>query len=334
MAKVRQVLITGGAGFIGRRLARLFLDRGVGVCVFDTEATLAGAPPADLPPDVERTAGDTKDREAVFQAVGAVDAVVHLAAGSSFLQYEVDPINETVNVVHGFLNVLEAVKQHRVSRFVYASTSAVYEGNAVPYREDMRLTPPDHKALAKKHCEELAALYRQRYKVRSVGVRPFSVYGPGEHSKKGMANVLSLFTWAMLNKKRPRVWKPGSQTRDFICVDDVAKIFYHCATRGFAHPIVNAGTGTQTSFNKVIRLIRKELGYGPVPEYVSKPKAVTVYATRLQANTELQCEMKIELTPIEKGIRQVIDAAESLPKDIRDELAGAQKEHLKMLSTR
>ena len=227
-----------------------------------------------------------KNQETVLKAVQDKDVVVHLAAGSSFLMYEKRPTYETVNVIHSFLNILEAVRKYGVGRLVYASTSAVYEGNDPPYHEDMALRPPDHKALAKKVAEEMADLYGRRYGIKTIGVRPFSVYGVGEADKKGFANVISLFSWAMLSGNRPVVWGDGNQTRDFIYVDDVAEMFHECAVGNINVPVVNAGTGVETSFNQVITILNQFLCTDLAPVYV--PVAVDIYAKRLLADTSVQ----------------------------------------------
>ncbi len=146
--------------------------------------------------------------------------MVHLAAGASFLMYEEAPLQQTSGTIDGFHTLLEALRVNDVETLVYASTSAVYEGNDLPYNEGMALSPPDLKAFAKKVNEEMAALYARRYPLRPVRLRPFSVYGEDEMSKGKYANVVSLFTWAVCGGRRPLVWGDGTQTRDFIHVSD------------------------------------------------------------------------------------------------------------------
>jgi nucleoside-diphosphate-sugar epimerase len=135
------ILITGGAGFIGRRLTHYLVNRGARVIVADLQLDQRKAELAPFADVVEYVEGDVKDEKCLFSLVKDRSCVVHLAAGASFLMYEERPVYETVNVMHGFLNVLEAVRFYKVSKLVYASTSAVYEGNTTPYHEGMDLRP-------------------------------------------------------------------------------------------------------------------------------------------------------------------------------------------------
>jgi nucleoside-diphosphate-sugar epimerase len=97
--------------------------------------------------------------------------------------YEEEPLDGTIVAIQGFLNILEALRKTGAKNLVHPSTSAVYEGNPVPYLEDMELRPPDLKALSKKVNEEMAWQYSSRYGIKAIGLRPFSVYGPNEFSK-------------------------------------------------------------------------------------------------------------------------------------------------------
>ena len=122
-----------------------------------------------------------------LKAVVGKDAVIHLAAPSSFLMHEEDDLEACNFTMMGFKTVMEAMRACGVRRIAWASTSAVYEGNSVPYYEEMTLEPPDSKAGCKHWCEMEARRYADRYGFVSVALRPFSVYGVGEHTKGGYA---------------------------------------------------------------------------------------------------------------------------------------------------
>ena len=323
MSEQPAILVTGGAGFIGRRVVLRLAQLGLRVTVLDRREDIALD---GLSNDVLFCSSDLRDRVVIKDLLCEHGTVIHLAAASSFLMYERRPVVETVNVVESFLNVLEAARETG-STVVYASTSAVYEGNVVPYDEGMQLDPPDQKALAKKSCEEFARLYAKRYGMTTIGVRPFSVYGEGEGAKGGYANVVSLFAWAMLAGMRPIVWGNGEQRRDFIHVDDVASVFVHCALHGTGgRPVINAGTGIETTFNEVISLINGELGQNLTPEYVKV--GVDIYAQRLQASLALQKQLGVLPTiPLRAGIRRVLAYARALSTDEARRLASAQVEH-------
>jgi len=213
------------------------------------------------------------------------DVVFHLAAPSSVIMFEEDPLNVTSSSVAGFLNLMEAARLRDVEKIVYASTAAVYEGQQLPYREDMILPRPvDLKALSKKFLEDLAELYCIRYGLSAAAMRPFSVFGPGDESKHRYANVTTLFVSAMASGRRPEVWGDGNQTRDFIFVDDVARAFILASERKWKNEAFNVGTGIETSFNQIVTVINEMLGTSIEPEYV--PVKLPVYARRLKADTE------------------------------------------------
>jgi nucleoside-diphosphate-sugar epimerase len=312
----KQILVTGGWGFIGRSLVRQLVQLGHETTVLDNFRI--GGPrhiPQDIAGSVNWIQGDCRDRGLVSDLIAGKDAVVHLAAPSSFLMYEEDPVEGTVITIEGFLNVLEGVRQHGVSDLVYASTSAVYEGNPLPYHEEMSLDPPDLKALSKKVNEEMATQYARRYGIRAIGLRPFSVYGPDEFSKGGYANIISLFAWAMVAGKAPVVWGTGDQTRDFIYVEDAARAFIAAMESDVDSGVFNLGTGIETSFNEVITLINRFLGAELEPEYVSVP--ISIYAYRLWADT-IRTEKVLSFkasTSVEEGVRRLVEHAQEQLED-------------------
>jgi nucleoside-diphosphate-sugar epimerase len=314
--RVTEVLVTGGGGFIGRSLLRQLVAAGYRTTVLDNfQIGSERHIPADVRDEVEWVQGDSRDRRLIGDLIDGKDAIIHLAAPSSFLMYEEDPTGGTMVTIEGFLNILEGMRETGVSNLVYASTSAVYEGNPLPYREDMTIAPPDLKALSKKVNEEMAAQYSTRYGIRAVGLRPFSVYGPGEFSKGGYANIISLFAWAMVAGKAPVVWGDGNQTRDFIYVDDAARSFLTAMESDVPTGPFNVGTGRETSFIQVIDLINQYLGTDFQPQYVSVP--ISIYAYRLLADT-IRAEKWLGFHPrisVEEGVKRVVDHARERVRD-------------------
>ncbi|MFC3995237.1 NAD-dependent epimerase/dehydratase family protein [Nocardiopsis sediminis] len=306
----KKILVTGGAGFIGRNMIRGMLRDGYTVSSLDN-FKIGGSRhiPGDIRDHVEWVEGDTRDLDALLPLVKGKDAVIHLAAPSSFLMYEEDPVEGASVTTHGLLNVLESMRRNDIGKLVYASTSAVYEGNPVPYVEEMELIPPDLKALSKKWNEEAARQYSQRYGMTAIGLRPFSVYGHDEFSKGGYANIISLFAWAMLEGLKPVVWGDGNQTRDFIYVEDAGRAFQTALERDLPTQEFNVGTGVETTFNEVLSMIGDELGRQVEPEYVGVP--IAIYAERLWADTARAVDVlgfRHEID-VREGVRRVVGAA-------------------------
>ncbi|MFD9891719.1 NAD-dependent epimerase/dehydratase family protein [Amycolatopsis sp. NPDC059027] len=312
MPSCTNVLVTGGAGFIGRNMiAQMVLD-GYTITALDNYKIGGKEFLADeIRDQVNWVEGDSRDYGLIAELTKGKDGVIHLAAPSSFLMYEEDPTDGASVTTQGFLNILEAVRRNDVGKLVYASTSAVYEGNPVPYTEDMTLAPPDLKALSKKWNEEAARQYSDRYGITAIGLRPFSVYGHDEFSKGGYANVISLFVWAALSGKTPVVWGNGQQTRDFIYVTDAGRAFQLALEQDLKTQEFNVGTGLETTFNRVLHLVGAELGIEFTPQYVPTP--IAIYAERLWADTRA-AENILGFHPsvtVEEGVRRVIESAKA-----------------------
>lgn len=306
----QRVLVTGGGGFIGRNMIQSMLADGYTITALDSYR-IGGKEflPNDVKENVEWIDGDVRDYELVDRTVRGKDGIIHLAAPSSFLMYEEAPIDGTLLTTNGFLNILEAMRNNDVEKLVYASTSAVYEGNDLPYIEGMPLNPPDLKALSKKWNEEAANQYSQRYGITAIGMRPFSVYGPDEFSKHGYSNIISLFAWAALGGANPVIWGDGSQTRDFIHVKDAGRAFQLALEADIETNEFNVGTGIETSFAEVIQIISRKLNKTFELEFIPVP--IAIYAQRLLADTSkaesiLRFKHKIS---VEDGITEVIESA-------------------------
>lgn len=318
-----KVLVTGGAGFIGRSLVQLLVDDGYQVTVLDNYR-FSNQGQLLNHPLLKWVDGDTRNWPLVSELVASVDKVIHLAAPSSFLMHEENDIEACSFTMMGFKSVMEAVRRHKKSKLVWASTSAVYEEweklPRVPFHEDLELNPPDSKAGCKHWCELEAQRYSNRYGITSIAFRPFSVYGVGEHTKLGYANVTSLFAWAMMAGHQPVVWGDGQQTRDFIFVEDAARAFKLAMESDLSTTELNLGFGVEHSFLDVIEIIGQQLDFIPCPIFVDVP--IQIYAHRLWADTR-KIERDLGFKPavdLSEGIRRIICATNDLPQSVREEL--------------
>lgn len=317
------VLVTGAAGFIGRSVVKILLERGYRVLGLDN-FSFSNEDQVLRDPRITWYTGDTRDFGLMRGLVNRADHVIHLAAPSSFIMHEEDDLSACNFTMMGFKTLMEAVRAEKKKKVVWASTSAVYEewGKAprVPFHEDLPLDPPDSKAGCKHWCEQEAWRYHNRYGINFVAFRPFSVYGVGEHTKLGYANVTSLFTWAMMGGNHPVVWGDGMQTRDFIFVEDVARAFVDAMEKDVPSVALNLGFGKEHTFNDVIDIASKQLGFDAKPTYVDVP--IQIYAQRLWADTTLT-EKVLGFKPhvtLEEGIERIIRATNELPQRVREKL--------------
>lgn len=260
---MKQVLITGGAGFIGSHSADTLLGQGFAVRVLDNfsngkHANLNASALADG--RLSFIDGDVRDAAVVDAAVMGVDAVLHLAAQVSVPRSVADPVESSTHNIAGFLNVLDAVRRHKIPRMVYASSAAVYGvPEALPLTEANSARPLSPYGLEKFINDQYAALYRELYGVSSVGMRYFNVYGPRQDPKSPYAGVISKFADGLEGAKALRVFGDGSQTRDFVYVGDVARA-NALALQADVTGVLNVGTGTSVTLLELIDAMKEAFG--------------------------------------------------------------------------
>jgi len=294
-----KVLVTGGAGFIGRAVAAELLARGNQVRILDSLIEQVHGDrerPADLPADAELIVGDIRNRDVVARALKDVDSVIHLAAevGVGQSMYAVErytSVNETGSAV-----LFEALIDQPVRRVVTASSMSIYgeglyqdaDGNTVQDAERQPRTistqswdpvdgqgrslkpiaTPEWKrpslasiyALGKYVQERQTLIMTQAYGMEGTCLRLFNVYGPGQALSNPYTGVLAIFSSRLLNGQRPLVFEDGEQRRDFVHVGDVARAFCDALVHPDANgQVFNIGSGVDRSVRDVARSIARAL---------------------------------------------------------------------------
>lgn len=294
-----RAIVTGGCGFIGSNLVERLINDGWDVIVFDNLSTGS----------LENIRGlgvrcYTCGYERMDSLVPDVDAIFHLGMPSSSPMYKDEPtlVGKTINDA---IVIFEYARK-RGCKVIYASTSSIYNGNPLPYREDMPIYVTDYYTECRYTIERLAKLYNDLYEVKSVGLRLFSVYGLREKHKGKYANVVSQFLWLIMKDEPPVIYGDGSQTRDFIHVSDVVEAFMLAYEGDFRCEIFNVGTGVARTFNEVIEIINKLLGKNIKPIY--KPNPIKNYVHHTLADTtkaEKVLGFKAKI-PLEDGIKTLV----------------------------
>jgi UDP-glucose 4-epimerase len=307
------VLITGGAGFIGSNLARRAAAHPeVGrVVVLDDLSTGARENLAGL--DVEFIQGSVTDPEALDRAVAGVDSVVHLAALASVPQSIDDPMRcHEVNAT-GTLLVLEACRRHGVTQVTAASSSSVYGANPAPVKSEREwVRPLSPYAVSKLATEQYLLAYQTCYGLSTVALRFFNVYGPGQAAGHVYAAVIPLFVDALLDGRPLTVYGDGSQTRDFIFVGTVCEILLDTALRSLSHPEpVNVALNTETSLLELIEVIRSVSGTTPEVDF-RPPRPGDILHSRADDSELRTLFPSLAPIPLAEGLRQTIDWARSL----------------------
>ncbi|MBA3779594.1 MAG: NAD-dependent epimerase/dehydratase family protein [Chloroflexi bacterium] len=241
----RLVLITGGAGFVGASLVRALEARGERVRVVDWGSS-AGFRYLDGTA-AELIEGDLLDPSVVSRAVQGVDAVFHLAARTSVPASMKAPLEDLEQNVLGTVRLLDAVRGAGASRFVFASSNAAVGLMEPPAREDAFPRPVAPYGAAKLAAEGYLHAYWQSYGLVTVGLRFSNAYGPYALHK---ISVVAAFLKAYLAGKPITIYGDGSQTRDFVHVDDLVDLLLRALdapAEQVAGELFQAGTGRETT---------------------------------------------------------------------------------------
>jgi nucleoside-diphosphate-sugar epimerase len=261
-----KVLVTGGAGFIGSHLAERLLRDGRKVRVLDDLSTgrrenvdrLA----QEFPDRFEFLEGDIRDRRTVATAMEGVGDVLHEAALPSVERSVRDPWTSHEVNVDGTLRLLEAAREAGVRRFVLAGSSSVY-GNQpeLPKRETMTPSPQSPYALSKLVAEQYTRLFAELYRLPTITLRYFNVFGPRQDPNSPYAAVIPLFLAAISRGEPPTIFGDGEQTRDFTYIENVVEAnlaALSCpAPRGEA---VNIACGDRISLLRLLELLGDSAG--------------------------------------------------------------------------
>jgi nucleoside-diphosphate-sugar epimerase len=263
------VLVTGGAGFIGSNLAAELLKQGHTVRILDN---LSSGNRSNIPPESDRlnfVEGDVRDLKTVRDCVKGMDHVFHTAALVSVPESIRNPLEANEVNVAGTLNMLSASADMGVKRLILSSSCAVYGNRGhPPIREDNELGPESPYALTKKMCEEYCRMFQKTQGLDAVILRYFNVYGPRQGLDSAYAAAIPKFITAMLRGGQPVIYGDGEQTRDFVFVDDVVQANMLSMEAGPG--TYNIGSGSAVTVNTLVQTIARSIGAEAKPEHTGE----------------------------------------------------------------
>ena len=243
--------MTGGAGFIGAHLVDALVDDN-DVRVLDD---LSAGSRSNIDDRATLVEGDIRDSEAVSRAMEGVDIVFHEAAIIDVEASVEDPVGTDDANCDGTLQVLEAAKEAD-ARVVVASSTAVYgQPETLPVEESDPKEPLSPYGLQKLTIDHYVRLYNELYGVETVALRYFNVYGPNQ-SDGGYAGVVSVFLDRARRGEPLVVHGEGTQTRDFVHVDDIVQANLLAASADVAGEAYNVGTGSSITIYELAELVR------------------------------------------------------------------------------
>ena len=294
------VLVTGGAGFIGSHTVDAILANGLEVWVLDNLSSgyVRNLSKWRKHPKLHFEKGDITQYKAVDRLVRRVEAIVHLAAVvSPTISMRKPELTNAVNV-SGTLNLLRAGLRNGVQRIVFASSSSVYgKSKNTPISEDNPLDPITPYGASKLDAEKYCQAYYKAYGLETISLRYFNVYGERQRSNP-YSGVIAIFARNLLRGKRPVIHGDGKQTRDFIHVSDVvnANLLALQSKKGIGEAF-NIGTGRSTSIRQLSHLMASLLRSDTEPVF-EKPRPGDILhslARITNARTMLGFQPRIDL---------------------------------------
>jgi UDP-glucose 4-epimerase len=259
-----KVVITGGAGFIGSHLAEA-LSSMHQVTIIDNLSTgnlhnLEGLP-------VEVTIGEISDFELLKREFNGADCVLHQAAFISVPKSVRDPLTTNEINTTGTLNVLLAARDSGVKKVIFASSAAVYgDSPDLPKHERMLPNPLSPYATSKLAGEYYCHVFSKQYNVQTISFRYFNVYGPRQNPYSEYAAVIPKMITRLNSKKPPIIYGNGTQTRDFIFIQDLVSAVIS-ATKSDVSGVFNLASGRRTDINEIVRILSELMDIQIPPQF-------------------------------------------------------------------
>lgn len=262
-----KTIVTGGAGFIGSHLSELLIAEGHDVVVVDnlTSGRLENMKSVANHPRFKFANADIRDPAALQPLFEGVDWVFHLAGLADIVPSIEMPSQYYSTNVSGTFNVLECARRSGVKRFLYAASSSSYGiPDLYPTPESAPIQPQYPYALTKFMGEELVLHWAKVYKLPTISLRLFNVFGIRSRTTGAYGAVFGVFLAQKLNGRPFTVVGDGTQTRDFTYVTDVAEAFLCAAQSSVSGEAMNVGSGNHYSVNRLVELL------GGAVEYIQK----------------------------------------------------------------
>jgi UDP-glucose 4-epimerase len=299
--------VTGGAGFIGSNLVDTLVDQGHTVRVLDDISTGFAE---NLNPMAELIEADVADETSVRKAVAGAEVVFHQAAHRAVFRSVEHPLSTDTANTHGTLTVLNAAREARVRRVVYASSSSVYGGaEQMPTPETVPTIPRSPYAVSKLAGEHYARVFSELFGVETVALRYFNVYGPRQRPDSAYAAVIPLFIDALRRGDAPEVHGDGKQSRDFTYIDDVVAANLKAATADASKcsgKAYNIAGGSAYSLLDMLDILGRILDVEPKPRHVD-PRPGDVRHTRADISAAERDLGHRPAVSFEDGLRRTVE---------------------------
>ena len=310
-------LVTGVAGFIGSNIAHALVARGEEVRGIDNFSHGRRENIAGILDRFDFREADITDLQAVRSACEGVDFVLHQAAlGSVPRSIETPLASNHANVV-GTLTVLQAAREAKVRRVVYASSSSVYgDTPELPKRESMPANPISPYAVSKAAGEMYSQSFYRVMGLETVCLRYFNVFGPRQHPTSQYAAVIPIFIRKMLAGERPTIFGDGSQSRDFTYIENVVSanlLACQAPPESVGGRVFNIAAGASFSLNTLYKVLKDLTGFCQDPIY-APVRTGDVRDSLADTGQARQAMGYQTLVDFEEGVRKTVEWYKTNPE--------------------
>jgi len=297
----KNLLVTGGAGFIGSHLVDALINNGNKITVIDNFSTGHSQNLDHLSKKIYLIESDISKPGNWQNSFKDVDCVYHLAALADIVPSIENPDKYYQSNVNGTFNVLEACRKYKVKKIIYSASSSCYGiPDKYPTSENAEIQPQYPYALTKYLGEQLVLHWCQIYKLPAISLRFFNVYGPRSRTSGTYGAVFGVFLAQKLAGKPFTVVGDGTQTRDFTFVSDIVDAILAASQSKISGEIINIGSDNTYSINHLVELIGGEVVY--IPKRPGEPDCT--WANISKVKKILNWKPKIAL---EEGVRILLD---------------------------
>ena len=306
--KNKNILVTGGAGFIGSNLVKTLIKDNKNIVVLDN--FISGHKDNIDGLSIRLVEGDVRDKDIVEKCMCGIDVVFHLAASVGNKRSIDFPLVDAGINVMGTLNVLEAARKYNVKKIVISSSAGIFgELKTIPIKEDHPIEPDSPYGCTKLCEEKLGLSYAKLYDMNVVCLRYFNVYGPNQRFD-AYGNVIPIFVFKMLKNEPLTIYGDGEQTRDFVNVKDVVQANVKAAESVGISGSFNIASGTRVTINSLVDLITKDNKSTIINHIGERPGDVKHSLADISlANEKLGYTPKIDLI---EGIKEYVEWAKKL----------------------
>ncbi len=303
--KNKNILITGGAGFIGSHITDTLIN--------DNEVTIVDNLSTGNIKNLKYLNHDNLNfieadicNTNLDDVTSGIDYIFHLAAMASVPLSVENPIKCNEINVDATLKLLKSAVDNDVRKIVFSSSSAVYgENRNMPLKETEPLMPTSPYAASKASCEVYLKSFFESYGLNYTALRYFNVFGPKQDKNSQYAAVIPNFISALLEGKQAEIYGDGEQTRDFVYVGDVVKANISACTSSF-NGAVNVASGEKLTVNKLYEIIKDTLGSDLEPKYHPERPGDIKHSLADVSNME-KINLKIDSGNFEKQLSDTVN---------------------------